>query len=147
MRSGDREVASAAVCQGPAARASMDKKTPKKNRHPESGRERGGGGALGKGLLQWGTFGGAGGWEGEEGGGGGAPSRLIGVLEGGVGRTQVKERSTHARPGMHMQQCLAVLTAESDAQLSFWLHVHSLSVFCRPQPLACTLTLSNQEQQ
>ena len=27
---------SAAVCQGPAARASMDKKTPKKNRHSES---------------------------------------------------------------------------------------------------------------
>ena len=36
MRSGDKEVASAAVCQGPAARASMDKKTPKKNRHSES---------------------------------------------------------------------------------------------------------------
>ena len=30
MRSGDREVTSAAVCQGQAARASMDKKTPKK---------------------------------------------------------------------------------------------------------------------
>ena len=27
------------------------------------------------------------------------------------GRTQVKEGSTHARPGMHMQQCSAVLTA------------------------------------
>ena len=40
MRSGDKEVASAAVCQGPAARASMDKKTPKKNRHSE--RPRGG---------------------------------------------------------------------------------------------------------
>ena len=37
MRSGDKEVASATVCQGPAARASMDKKTPKKNRHSESG--------------------------------------------------------------------------------------------------------------
>ena len=36
MRSEDREVMSAAVCQGPAARASMDKKTSKKNRHSES---------------------------------------------------------------------------------------------------------------
>ena len=36
MRSGDREVTSAAICQGPVARASMDKKTPKKNRHSES---------------------------------------------------------------------------------------------------------------
>lgn len=26
-----------------------------------------------------------------------------------VGRTRVKERSTHARPGVHMQQCSAVL--------------------------------------
>ena len=37
MRSEEKEVTSAAVCQGPAPRASMDKKTPKKNRHPESG--------------------------------------------------------------------------------------------------------------
>ena len=37
MRSGGREVTSAAFCQGPAARASMDKKTPKKNRHSERG--------------------------------------------------------------------------------------------------------------
>ena len=35
MRSGDKEVTSAVVCQGPAAPASMDKKTPKKNRHSE----------------------------------------------------------------------------------------------------------------
>ena len=34
------------------------------------------------------------------------------------GRTQVKERSTHARPGMHMQQCSAVLTAVVTVQLS-----------------------------
>ena len=32
-------------------------------------------------------------------------------MERGRGRTQVKERSTHARHGMHMQQCSAVLTA------------------------------------
>ena len=44
MRSGDKEVASAAVCQGPAAQASMDKKTPKKNRHSESVCGGGGGG-------------------------------------------------------------------------------------------------------
>ena len=55
-------MASATVCQGPAARASMDKKTPKKNRHSESG---GGGGVafLGRG----------GGGLGEPRGPGGAP--------------------------------------------------------------------------
>ena len=39
------------------------------------------------------------------------------VLEESLGRTQVKERSTHARPGMHMQQCSAVLTAVSTTGL------------------------------
>ena len=41
------------------------------------------------------------------------------------GLTQVKERSTHARPGMHMQQCSAVLTAMSCTAL---LLAHCASV-------------------
>ena len=38
-----------------------------------------------------------------------------------------------------MQRCSAVLTAETNAQLSFWVHVLPLAVFCQPQPLACIL--------
>ena len=44
-------------------------------------------------------------------GGGGGSAGHPGGSPGLGGRTQVKERSTHARPGMHMQQCSAVLTA------------------------------------
>ena len=31
-----------------------------------------------------------------------------------MGHTQVTKRSTHTRPGMHMQQCLAVPTQSVD---------------------------------
>ena len=65
------------------------------------------------------------------------------AFAGGGGGTQVKERSTHARPGMHMQQCSAVLTAETDAQLSFWHHMLPLAVFCQPQTSGLHSTLKS----
>ena len=47
-----------------------------------------------------------------------AKQSRVGVEDGrGGGGTQVKERFTHARPGMHMQQCSAFLTAMPSSAL------------------------------
>ena len=67
------------------------------------------------------------------------PAPLCGLYACGTGQHAVKERSTHARPGMHMQQWSAVLTGVLIASPSIKLNVLSLAVFCQPQPLACIL--------
>jgi len=53
-----------------------------------------------------------------------------------VGRTRVKERSTHARPGVHVQQCSAVLTAHLVGALvrpSMWSGF-AVALLCRSVP-------------
>ena len=62
------------------------------------------------------------------------PLLCPGVLP--FGRTQVKERSTHARPGTHMQRSLTVPSISID---KYWLSVHGLAMLCQPQPLASIL--------
>ena len=59
-------------------------------------------------------------------------SCTLGMCGGGGGRKQVSKRSTHARPGMHMQQCSAVPCDHwYDTYVLPYNPLHLMALFCQ----------------